>query len=267
MAYEPKDIGGEDDIIRLSMMIWGEAGCGKTTLAATAPGKKLWLLFDPDGTISIADFPDIKKIDLSMEDERIVSEFKKVNPFGLSETLASGGYNTLVVDSITRCSELALRHIIPLTYKATMENPTPAGYGARNLIIVNFMHYLLRLTAKLGVNIIFLTHEGAPDKSESGQILSVTMMLGGQLPNLVAKDIGEVWNMADITSGTMKGRRIAVRPERQRSPMKSRIFDLTGDKTGFNWTFNPNTKVGLTLEELWMKWLNGGHKKLQIPVS
>lgn len=265
MAYEPVDPGGPDDIPRLSMLIWGEAGCGKTTLAATAPGKKLWLLFDPDGTLSINDFPNFKKIDLSKEDERIVSEFKKTNPFGLRETLTSGAYNTLVVDSLTRCSEHALRFVIPTTYKATAENPTPAGYGARNLIVVNFMHYLLRLTAQLNINIIFLTHEGAPDKSESGQIMSVGMMLGGQLPNVVSKDIGEVWNMADITSGTLKGRRIGVRPERQRSPMKSRMFDLSTDATGFNWQYNPATKQGLTLEQLWNKWKDGGYAKLRIP--
>lgn len=265
MAFEPTDIVSDDDIPRLSAIIWGEAGCGKTTLASTAPGKKLWLLLDPDGLISVADRPDIKKIDLTKEDERIVSEFKKADPFGLSKTLQEGGFNTLVVDSLTRASELALRHIVPLTYKATMENPTPSGYGARNLIIVNFMHYLLRLTAKLGVNIIFITHEGAPNTTESGQIMSVSMMLGGQLPNLVSKDIGEVWNMADIVQGQKRGRYIAVRPTRQRSPMKSRIFDLSGDKVEFLWNYNPTTKAGITLEELWNKWKGGGYAKLPIP--
>lgn len=265
MAYEPIDTVTDDDIPRLSMIIWSEAGTGKTTLAATAPGKKLWLLFDPDGLVSVANRPDIKKIDLSKEDEKIVSEFKKADPFGLTKTLTEGNFDTLVIDSLTRASELALRHIIPLTYKATMENPTPSGYGARNLIIVNFMHYLLRLTGKLGKNIIFITHEGAPNTTESGQIMSVGMMLGGQLPNLVSKDIGEVWNMADVVSGQKRGRYIAVRPTRQRSPMKSRIFDLSGEKTEFLWQFNATTWQGMTLESLWNKWKEGGYAKLPIP--
>ncbi len=261
MPFEPVALG--DDNPRLTMLLWGEAGCGKTTLAATAPGKKLWLLLDPDGDMSIRDVPDIIKIDLTREDEKIANEFKKSDPFGLSTIIEAHNVDTVVFDSLTRASELALRYIIPLTYKATPENPTPSGYGARNLIIVNLMHYLLRVTARLNKNMIFITHEGAPQTTESGQTLSVSMMLGGQLPNLVSKDISEVWNMSDPGKGKL--RRVGVRPERQRSPMKSRIFDLNGDATGFDWKYNTVTREGLTLTKLWDQWVGGKYAKLKLP--
>lgn len=263
MPFEPTALADTSaPTPRLTMLLWGEAGCGKTTLASTAPGKKLWLLLDPDGDISIRDVPDIIKIDLTREDEKIVNEFKKADPFGLSKIMEDYDVDTVVLDSLTRASELALRYIVPLTYKATMENPTPAGYGARNLIIVNLMHYLLRVTARANKNMIFITHEGAPQTTESGQTLSVSMMLGGQLPNLVSKDISEVWNMQDEGKGK---RRVGIRPERKRAPMKSRIFDLNGDKTGFDWQYNTVTKKGLTLSQLWQQWKDGSYAKLSIP--
>jgi septin family protein len=40
--------------MQLSMLLWGDSGSGKTTLAATAPGTKLYLLFDPGGDLSLA---------------------------------------------------------------------------------------------------------------------------------------------------------------------------------------------------------------------
>lgn len=258
--FEPTPIN-EGEQPRLTGLIWGEAGCGKTTLASTAPGKKLWMLHDPDGDVSIKTVPDILKLDLTTADLSIGNEFKKPNPFGLKEMIAKHDINTLVVDSLTKVSDTALKYIIPLTYKATDLNPTPSGYGARNLIVVNYMNTLLRLTKELGVNLFFLTHEGAAEKNSEGQILSVGMMLGGQLPNLTSKDISEVWHMYDINGK----RRIALRPERLRSPMKSRMFDLSGGDTGFEWKYNPKTKTGHRIDGWWKQWTEGGYESINFP--
>lgn len=258
--YEPTDVK-DGPPPRFTALLWGEAGCGKTTLAATAPGKKLWLLFDPDGDQSIKTVPDIMKIDLSTADLSICNEFKKPNPFGLKETVAKYNIDTIVLDSVTRCSDLALKYIIPQTYKATPENPTPSGYGARNLIIVNYMANLLKLTRELNKNMVFISHEGAAEKNAEGQVLSVSMMLGGQLPNLVSKDISEVWNMYDINGK----RRIAIRPERLRAPMKTRMFDLNAGETGFPWTYNTRTRAGGSISEWWNKWKDGGYDAIAVP--
>ena len=52
---------------RMSAILWGPSGAGKTTLAGTAPGPILWVNFDPDGTSSLMDRPDIYVADFSME--------------------------------------------------------------------------------------------------------------------------------------------------------------------------------------------------------
>ena len=52
---------------RMSMVLWGPSGAGKTTLAATAPRPILWLNFDPDGTSSLMDQKDILIADFANE--------------------------------------------------------------------------------------------------------------------------------------------------------------------------------------------------------
>lgn len=260
MAYEVTPVN-EGKAPRFSALLWGEAGCGKTMLATTAPAPLLWLLFDPDGDQSIKDVPDVLKIDLTTAPLSVCNEFDKPDPFGLKAIIVERGIKTLVVDSLTKCSETALKYIIPQTFKATPTNPTPAGYGARNILIVNFMARLLVLTRELDVNIIFITHEGAPDKNSEGQILSVNMLLGGQLPNLVAKEISDVWSMSDVNGR----RRISIRPERLRSPMKTRMFDISSSETGFEWKYNPRTRTGHRIDGWWKQFGDSKHVAIPIP--
>ena len=54
-----------DMLARMSMILWGDAGCGKTTLAATAPGRKLFIALDPDGDMSIRHMPDWERVNLT----------------------------------------------------------------------------------------------------------------------------------------------------------------------------------------------------------
>jgi hypothetical protein len=250
------------DTPRLSMILWGESGTGKTTLAATAPGKKLLILLDPDGDMTIRTRKDVVKIDMTqMSNADIINDAKKPDPYGLKAIIAEHGIDTVIIDSLSRFSEVALRYIIPLTYKATPENPTPAGYGARNLIVINFINTLLQLTRATNTHIIFITHEGAPDKNDQGSVLSVSMMLGGQLPGLASKDISEVWNMSDMNGK----KRIAFRPERLRTPMKTRILDTSTDKTGFEWKYNDVTNVGWTIDGVWQEYIKNNCAKVKTP--
>ena len=72
---------------RMSLCLWGNPGCGKTTLAATAPGKKLWISFDPDGTVALNNRDDVLVADFSKERNSIIDKFKG-GPVGL-ETIAA----------------------------------------------------------------------------------------------------------------------------------------------------------------------------------
>ena len=57
---------------------------------------------------------------------------------------------------------------------------------------------------------------------------------------------------------------IAIRPERLRAPMKSRMFDMSG-KTAFEWKYNANTCSGMTIAEWWDKFTYAKCTKIHLP--
>ena len=246
---------------RMSMILWGDSGCGKTTLAATAPGRKLFMMFDPDGDMSIRSINDWQRVALANEKPvDIVKEGMKPDPFGISKHLDD--FDTVVVDSLTKFSEHALQYavIVNAHKKSTIENPGLPGYGTRNIYVGAFVSNMIRVTSMLNKHLILITHEKDADRNADGAIVGVSMMLGGQLPNVTSKDISEVWNMRDHGGK----RYIAIRPERFRAPMKSRMFDMTGN-TSFEWRYNANTGIGTTLAEWWDKYTTGEYVKLPVP--
>lgn len=268
----------EDTPKRLSMLIWGMAGCGKTTLAATAPGEKLWINFDPDGITSIAGLKlqhedskldtalknQIHVLDLSAHPSRVVDGFKRDDHLGLGKVFADPEctIDTVVVDSLTRVSQLSIESAIASGQhgRATIEKPGQSVYGARNALTYRVISDILTVTGKYNKNVIFITHEGPAQTNEEGVMLYITMALGGQLPQLSANQISEVWIMAD----TGKKRRIAIRPVRGYKPVKSRMFDTTGEPE-FDWDYdinNPNPKMEIAT---WWKEFQDGGKKIPVP--
>jgi AAA domain len=244
---------------RLSMILWGDSGSGKTTLAATAPGRKLFLMLDPDGDMSIRNMPNWHRINLSKEGSvEIVKEGMKPDPYTLYNLLAD--FDTLIVDSLTKFSEHALQYAVRVAPKSTIEQPGLNGYGLRNICVSNFISNTLRITGALNKHVIFITHEKDADRNNDGAIISVGMLLGGQLPNITSKDISEVWNLRDHAGK----RYISIRPERFRSPMKSRMFDMT-TQTSFEWRYNANTNVGPTIAAWWKDYITGSYNKLPVP--
>ena len=244
---------------RLSMILWGDSGAGKTTLALTAPGRKLLILLDPDGDVGVKNMPNWQRIYLGRENPiDIVKEGTKPEPYGISTLLAD--FDTVIVDSLTKFSEHALQLAVRVAPKSSIEQPGLNGYGLRNIYVSSLISNMLRITAALNKHIIFITHEKDADRNSDGAIISVGMLLGGQLPNITSKDISEVWNLRDHAGV----RHIAIRPERLRSPMKTRLFDATG-KTSFVWKYNSNTLKGPTIAEWWQEYTESNHTKLDLP--
>lgn len=256
---------GADKARRLSMLVWGPAGSGKTTLAATAPGKKLWVNFDPDGTDSVAYRDDVLIADLSDQKYQITERFKTDDGLGLGKILADpdAGIGTVVVDSLTAYSQLAVESGIANTKGATLERPSPGAYGARNALTLRLVTGMLRLTALHKKHVIFISHEDAAVTDDNGNMLYITMMLGGKLPDQAALQLSEVWYMND----TGKERRLAIRPVRGRKPMKSRMFNSTNPKDAeFIWDYdidNPDPKFEL---RTWFHdWQENGFAKIAVP--
>lgn len=257
---------------RISMLLWGSTGCGKTTLASTAPGKKLWISFDPDGTVSIANrakaHNDIIVLDLAAEKDNIVEKFKVADPLGLTKFLTDNpDIETVVVDSVTNFGDKALTHGVETakgTNKgrgASLEDPGFAGYGNKNTWTRLMVKHLLEVTGKLNRHIIFIAHEDKPEKNDQGAVLFITIMLGSSLSEQVPLQISEVWAMTD----TGKERRIAVRPCRSRKPMKTRMFIANAAEPEFKWNYDADTLKGDGIAEWYAAWKANNFAKLQLP--
>lgn len=242
----------------MAIMIWGPGGVGKTTLACTAPGQKLLLNFDPRGPASVAYRDDVAVGDYSTHGSSIVEEFKRSDPFNLSSVI--GSFDSLIVDSLTTIGDLTVARGIELTKGATIERPSPGAYGARNALILQLVTNVLKLAEKHSKHVIFIAHEGSPERNDENQIVSIPMYLGGQLPTQTSVRFSEVWAMYELGSG----KTIAIRACRSRGPIKTRMFQTTSTPE-FAWKYNPETDEGMKIADWHEAWLKGGKKKLALP--
>lgn len=242
----------------MAILLWGPGGIGKTTLACTAPGEKLLINFDPRGPASVAYRDDVMVLDYSTQTTSIVEEFKRSDPFNVSAVLDR--FDTVIVDSATTIGDLTVARGIEITKGATVERPSPGAYGARNALILQLVTNLLKLCEKKGKHLIIICHEAAPEKNEDGQVVSITMYLGGQLPTQTSVRFSEVWAMYELAAG----KTIAIRPCRSRGPIKTRMFSTTSTPE-FQWVYNPEADTGMKLADWHEAWLKGGKKKLPLP--
>lgn len=245
----------------LSLLLWGDAGCGKTTLAMTAPGHKLLVLLDPSGDASITNRKDVTVLDLSKSPFlQVVERFRAPDPLNLEAYLKSNPHiETVVVDSLTAYAYMALQEAVYKNKSSSMEQPGQHGYTWRNSNVVRAVNNFVAVCNRLGRNIIFTTHEGTPAMDSDGNIASITMALSASSTSQTAFRINEVWHMSD----TGKAHVIAVRPCRSRKPMKTRMFNA--DRSEFTWRYNPISNTGEGVAEWLNLWRASGGNKIPLP--
>jgi hypothetical protein len=255
----------------MTILLWGPAGDGKTTWAATAPGKKLWLSFGDNEHQSVLGRKDIEVMHLYKYGyEEVLKHGRSDSPFGLDQILAKDtSVETVVLDSITALTDMALRSAVARGlgagkgYTPTMEHPGMSAYGGRNAITLDVLQKLLRITAKHDVHLIMTAHEADPEKDNEGIVQFVTIMLGGKLVNNVTWRLSEIWYL----SQDGRGRQLAVRPTRKHRPMKSRMFTGIGEpEFVLAYDSNKPDKGQMTIASFYERWVSK-EAKLPIPAS
>lgn len=245
---------------RIAMMLWGVGGCGKTTLAGTAPGKKLWILFDRQGAASLSGRDDILVADLSGERYNITTSFMDDNPFNLEKVIVDNDIDTVVFDSVTAYATLCLEAAVAALPKSSHEAPSLQGYGYRNARVLRALVALNRLTARLKKHFIIIAHEDQPVTDDDGLVKFISVQLGGKMTNTLSGQLSEIWYLED----TGKEHRIAIRPCRKRLPMKTRMFDAT-NKFEFTWKYDPSTQTGDGINNWFNDWSTSSNGKAKIP--
>jgi len=250
---------------RFTALIWGPSGGGKTTLACTAPGRKLIVNFDPDGHDSVAYRNDVDVLDFSKSAYGITETFKNENePLGLTRSVLER-YDTIIVDSITNASDKALDAGVHsgMVKGSHVERPAPGSYQFRNRLTLKLIKNVLRITGQYSKHCIFIAHEDSPTKTDEGTVLFVSIALGGSLPDSVPIDFSEVWCVYEVAG---KGKYIGIRPCRSRKPMKTRLF-ATNKEPEFPLTYDPGIQKGDTVSRWWELWNLNNKNKIPIPGS
>lgn len=249
---------------RICALIWGPSGQGKTTLACTAPGKKLLLSFDVDGAASVKKRPDVFVADMSSLPVAKVAGAQEEDPLGLGKVIDD--YDTIIVDSLTSFSSKALAYGVTQVRGASMVQPQKQGYGFRTGLTFLLVDNIIRLTGRKKKHVIFIAHEDAPDNNADGTIAQITFMLGGQLPSTIPVNLSEIWYLQDDG----RERRIAVRPFRFRTPMKTRMF-ITAKDPSFLWRYNAEladddpANIGHRIKDWYATWQTEAKGKINLP--
>jgi hypothetical protein len=244
------------------LLLWGDSGCGKTKLASTAPGVTLFMVFDPDGALTLSGDPNVLVMDLSDRNAiTTMGEFRKDDPFGLTKFLNDNPeISTIVLDSMTSLAYMALLEAVSKNRNSTIEQPGIHGYTWRNATLTRIANTMMTITKRAKRNMIFISHEGTPSRDDDGRILSISLMLSEGSANQVGSRINEVWWMRDHNNV----RSIAVRPCHQRKPMKTRLF-VADKATEFVWHYDPETQVGEGIADWWAAWQANGGKRIPLP--
>jgi hypothetical protein len=119
---------------------------------------------------------------------------------------------------------------------------------------------MLRLCQAHNKHLIVIAHEGAKEKDDNGQVISIPMYLGGQLPAQTSVRFSEVWAVYELN----RSKTIAIRACRNRGPIKTRMFTTSGEPE-FKWSYDPEHDKGMTIASWHEQWLENGKKKIPLP--
>lgn len=265
---EAKVEAGSSRRSRTAGLLWGPPKCGKTTFLLSLPGRKLFVMLDPDGDQSLPDRDDVFVIRLYEHDDDDVIHYlrKKLGTF-LKER--KDDFDSVIIDSLSTLTRIALNEAIRKDvgagrdFKPTLEMPGLAGYGARTNYIVEIVNTILRATSVVGMHCWFTSHEDEPKTNTKGEFLYITMTLSGKAITGVGLNVSEIWYMDFFD----KKWRIAIAPIRGKKPMGSRIFDVTGNSE-FQLKFDPELgpDQGHSIASWFKRWEEGGKKKLPLPL-
>ena len=161
-----KIVSTADEKPFVKMLVFGQAGVGKTVFASTAP-KPLFVVCDT-GTMSIRD-KKIDKINVESFDD-VIEVYTALKSGELK-------YETVVLDTLGNIQKKSMDKIIGTKTQATI---------ADWQLNIEQIRKLVRLFRDLPINVIIICHETFVTDDSTGEVMRVLPMLQGKsLPNEV----------------------------------------------------------------------------------
>lgn len=165
---------------KISMLLLGRPGCGKTTLAESAPRPLLIDLEDGVDRVEACYRGDVMVADQTLsEEERYASFIKDLT----SEDLSA--YDTIIIDSLGKFLEMAMPIVIKEnSVNAQKDGKTLSlkGYGALSAKVSEF----IKTIKALNKNIIFIAHV---TEISDGEVVKTRVNIPGSTKDKIWDDI------------------------------------------------------------------------------
>jgi phage nucleotide-binding protein len=177
----------------ITMLVYGQPGVGKTTLAVSAPDA---VLFDYDG--------GVQRINGAHQTLTVQIRSWEDTSEALDEIVASyPDVKTIVIDTVGKMLDFMSEYIVRNNSRMKKSDGTLSlqGYGLRKSMFIDF----IKKTAALGKNIIFVAHE---KEEKRGDDTVKRPDIGGSSANDLVKELDLVGYMQMLG----KDRTIAFNP-------------------------------------------------------
>ena len=155
----------------ISIMVYGAAGMGKSTLACSAPNP---ILLDADGGVQRingahqVDTVQITRWEDVVGDPRSADPDEKLGALGVIARDEAQGlchYDTVIIDTVGKALDFMSDYIIRNNPKMGQRDGSLSlkGYGERKIMFIN----LIKRLSMMGKNVVFVAHEREEKQGEN----------------------------------------------------------------------------------------------------
>lgn len=197
-----------------SFVFYGRSGTGKTTAAATFPGRKLLCDVKDSGDDSIVGIPDLEVMDLkSWDDFEMMYWWVKRNP---------KRFGTLILDTMSQLQQLAIRKVLEDKGK----DPDKAGeWGVMTKqdwgTVASMMKSWIINLRDLPMHVVFIAQDRTFNVGEEDEANGLEPEVGPGLSPSIAKHLNAA---VHVIANTFIRRRLVMvkikKPEKGKPPRK-----------------------------------------------